>query len=170
MQLSEAIRLLQPAGIDPTVPQRWADLGSGEYLFTHALASLLAPGSTIYAVDRIAMPPEKGDVNIVPIRADFEQDDFLMEPLDGILMANSLHYVADQAAFLRTLQRFFKADPYFILVEYDTEKAVPVWVPHPLSFRRLQSVAETLGYGEVTRLGDYSSQYGGVMYAAAMRS
>ncbi len=168
MKLKDAISLLQPAGIDPTTPQQWADMGSGEYLFTHALASLLAPRSRIYAVDKIAMPPEKGEIDILPVKADFVADELPLEGLDGILMANSLHYVADKPAFLKKTAAFFRQQPLFVVVEYDTDTPVPVWVPYPLSFARLEALAAGMGYSSVQRLGSYESLYGGTMYAAVI--
>jgi len=169
MKRAEAIQLLQPAGIDNSTTQRWADLGSGEYQFTHALAGLLAKGSSIYAVDRIGMPPEKGDVNIIPVKADFEMDELALEPVDGILMANSLHYVAEPFTFLQKIQPLFKNQPLYLIVEYDTEVPIPVWVPYPVPFRRLEALAQQMGYAEVARLGTYDSRYGGTMYAAVVR-
>ncbi len=169
MKLTDAISLLKPAHLEQPHPQHWADLGSGELLFTHALGSLLAPGSRIFAVDNIAMPPEKGPVEIVPLKADFVLDELPLEGLDGILMANALHYVADPAALLRKTAPFFRQRPLFVVVEYDTEVPVPVWVPHPVSFSRLGKLAEQLGYADVARLGNYDSRYGGVMYAAVVR-
>lgn len=170
MKITDAIALLQPAGLNHTDPQLWADLGSGEYLFTRALAHLLAPGSSIYAVDKIAMPPEKGPVNIVPVKADFVVDDLPLEPLNGVLMANSLHYVADKTAFFRKAEPLFKDRPLFLIVEYDTDVPVPVWVPHPVSFPALEKLVKELGYVGVEKLGSYESRYGGNMYAALVKA
>ncbi|RPE05445.1 class I SAM-dependent methyltransferase [Chitinophaga lutea] len=169
MKLKDAISLLLPAGIEQTTPQQWADLGSGEYLFTHALATLLAPRSRIYAVDKIAMPPEKGEVDILPVKADFVADELPLEALDGILMANSLHYVADKPAFLKKTAAFFRKQPLYIVVEYDTEVPVPVWVPYPVSYAKLEALAAKMGYNRVQRLGSYESLYGGTMYAAVIQ-
>lgn len=169
MKLTEAIQLLHPAGLENTAPQQWADFGSGEYLFTRALASLLAPGSRVFAIDRIAMPPEKGVVNIVPVKADFVADELSLVPLDGILMANSLHYVADKYSFLQKAAGHFGKRPLFLVVEYDTDIPVPQWVPYPVSFGELELLAGKLGYTNVKRLGSYDSLYGGTMYAALIR-
>ena len=170
MKLTDAVALLQPAAISTLTPQKWADLGSGEYLFTHALAGLLAPGSLIYAIDKIGMPPEKGPVEIVPVIADFVTDELPLEGLDGILMANALHYVADKPAFFQKITPGFKTRPFYLIVEYDTDTPVPVWVPHPVSFKKLEGLAKWLGYTTVQRLGAYESRYGGSMYAALMHA
>jgi hypothetical protein len=55
-------------------PTRWADLGCGSGTFTLALADLLAPGSTIEAIDlhpSIAPQTTKNGVTIHPRTADF---------------------------------------------------------------------------------------------------
>src|ERR1700751_5267359 len=51
MKVAEATTLLSTPLIEWARPQSWCDLGSGRGTFTIALAQLLAPGSTICAVD-----------------------------------------------------------------------------------------------------------------------
>jgi ubiquinone/menaquinone biosynthesis C-methylase UbiE len=52
MEISQAVQLIDTALIDWTRPQSWCDLGSGTGTFTMALARLMAPGSTIFAIDQ----------------------------------------------------------------------------------------------------------------------
>lgn len=166
MQLKDAADLLRPAAIDISSPSTWADLGCGDGLFTRALASLLAPGSTIYAVDRqpgITTSAYNG-VHIIPVNADFEKEVLSLPPLDGLLMANSLHYVADKERFFKQASTYFRQAESYLLVEYDTEVPVARYVPYPLSFVSLQA----LWQGTVQRLGQYKSRYGGSMYSALL--
>jgi len=51
MTIDQAAALLRTPRIEWARPQIWCDLGCGEGVFTMALASLLAPGSSIHAVD-----------------------------------------------------------------------------------------------------------------------
>src|SRR5258708_24585898 len=81
---------------------RWADLGSGEGAFTLALADLLGPGSHITAVDRDAAALRYLDRNRFPgVEIETQVGDFTrplaLSNLDGVVMANSLHFVKDKA-------------------------------------------------------------------------
>ena len=74
-----------------------------------ALADLLAPGSVIHAMDRDGstlrkIPSSHKSVSITTHRGDFTNQMWPFDSLDGILMANSLHYVNDQATFIRACE------------------------------------------------------------------
>ncbi|HEY4197703.1 MAG TPA: class I SAM-dependent methyltransferase [Mucilaginibacter sp.] len=170
MTTREAISLVKSNRIPTRSVARWADLGCGDGLFTHALATFLPAGSTIYGVDKssaLKAQTTSGGVNIIPVKADFISDSLPFDSLDGIIMANALHYVKDKTAFLQKLQAHLKPGALIILVEYDTDTPVPVWVPYPLSFSSLEKLAKTNGYGPVQKLGSHPSVYGNrSMYAA----
>lgn len=161
-------------GLD-TEASVWADLGCGDGTFTRALAQLLAAGSIVHAVDldaaALANIPRgrDGGAAIVTYRADFTRHPWPFdEPLDGILMANSLHYVRDQEAFVRGCEARLKDDGRFIVVEYDLERPNP-WVPHPVSRRRLPALFSAAGYSPPVWLGSRPSAYQrGEIYAALM--
>ena len=145
-------------------PTRWADLGCGSGLFTLTLASLLQPGSTIYAIDRhptIAQQLTSNQVSIQPQKNDFVKKDLGLRDLDGLLMANSFHYVKYKPALLKTLKAILRPAHYFLIVEYDRTKAVPDWVPYPLGFAALESLFHAAGYRTITRLGQMPSAFGG---------
>jgi trans-aconitate methyltransferase len=116
--------------------QTWADLGCGSGLFTKALASLLPKNSTVHAVDVDAkalqkIPKEYNGVRLETSVMDFSSGAFPFHQLDGILMANSLHYVKDKELFLSRMMDALKEGGYFLLVDYDMNKANH-WVPYPL--------------------------------------
>src|ERR1700740_3340826 len=98
MQLIEAIKLIQHKDITQAEPQTWADLGCGSGLFTQALASLLNNNSTIYAVDKNIGTFKKfsTSVSIELLRLDFITANLSLTNLDGVIMANSLHYVKEK--------------------------------------------------------------------------
>jgi hypothetical protein len=98
VKISEAITLIRTPLIEWTRPQFWCDLGSGSGTFTVALAHLLAPGSTIDAVDLDqraleGVPDYYDGVEIRKTLADIGSPSLRLPAVDGILMANTLHYI-----------------------------------------------------------------------------
>jgi ubiquinone/menaquinone biosynthesis C-methylase UbiE len=165
MQQSEAIALIEK-GIRNKYPQHWADLGCGTGTFTLALASLLPPESYITAIDksRQHLPDFSNNIKIDFRKADFINEPIAVSPLDGILMANSLHFVANKSKLISQLENAFKNSPKFLIVEYDTIKSNP-WVPYPISFRDLDSEFTGLGY-QTLKLAESPSRFGGIIYSA----
>lgn len=170
MELRQAITLIDsPLVRGGHAPVRWADLGAGSGLFSRALATLLAPGSLVYLIDREpvspppAMPP---GIRAVTRTLDFVRGPWGTGKLDGVLMANSLHYVADQAAFLRHLKSCLSPGGRLLIVEYDHAVSVPRWVPYPFPFAAAVSLLPEAGFTGVTRLGEMPSRYNrGMLYA-----
>lgn len=167
MDLREAISLIDKAV--PLLPrqgqvQTWADLGCGSGLFTTAIARLLPAGSVVYGVDTNPTVPHSS--SIIPIKADFEKDDLPLNDLDGILMANSLHYVKDKATLVKKIQMYMQPNAPFLIVEYDTDQPVPRWVPNPVSYASLAKL-----FPHVQKLGERPSAYGRAnIYAAIAAS
>lgn len=162
MKLTEAIDLIKNAPVKNIQPASWADLGCGDGLFTYALAILLMPGSCIYAIDRLLQQRNEATANKVEIRfqqTDFISDDLHLTKLDGILMANSLHYVKDKRALLTKLKQYLSKSGIFIIVEYDTLKANP-WVPYPVNPEQLKQLFASAGYPEFIKTGERESVYG----------
>ncbi|HVU56094.1 MAG TPA: class I SAM-dependent methyltransferase [Puia sp.] len=188
MTIQQALTLISPATSflatqrNPQVtpssdqPLRWADLGCGSGLFTTALSQLLLTGSTIYGVDmhptlrrQTISPTDDADnpTSIIPIEADFVKDPLDLPPLDGILMANSLHYVKDKTAFIQKVKSYMRPDSPFIIVEYDTDTPVPTWVPYPVGY---DSLTRLFKDHTIQKLGERPSTYGRAnMYAALVR-
>ena len=168
MTLNEAFSLIDTAG--PLLPrpgstQQWADLGCGAGLFTEAIARLLPGGSTVYGIDikpGLRQQTTPNGVTLVPMTANFEKSELDLHDLDGILMANSLHYVKDKPALVKKLRAYMRPDAPFIIVEYDTDMPVSTWVPYPLSFASLTKLFPRVG-----KLGRRPSVYGRAdIYAA----
>src|SRR5690349_5702855 len=104
MEIHDAIELLRDAVGDGRGV--WADLGAGSGTFTRALAASLAHGSTIYAVDddasavrALRLLPSTPSARVIAVKADFTRPFDLPglgdALLDGILLANALHFVHD---------------------------------------------------------------------------
>ena len=88
--------------------------------------------------------------------------------LDGILMANSLHYVENQAAFIRDCESHMRVPRRFLLVEYDVSEANR-WIPYPVSQTRLTALFERAGYSSVRVLRSRPSLYRrGPLYSVAV--
>ena len=164
MTHDEAVDLIASGRLtSSTESATWADLGCGDGTFTLALASLLPAGSTIYAVDQDAaalraLPDTFGGSRIVPHQADFTRQPWPFADLDGVLMANSLHYVRHQRAFVRNCSTRLRADHQFLIVEYDLNRGNP-WVPYPLDQNSARQLFTDLGYTSLSVLGTRRSRY-----------
>jgi ubiquinone/menaquinone biosynthesis C-methylase UbiE len=146
------------AGVDDH-PGTWADLGSGTGAFTLALADVLRGRGSIVSVDRDAgalseqrerMGATFPSTDVRYLKADFTRA-LELEVLDGILMANSLHFVRDKDPVLRQLLGHLRPGGRFILVEYDADHGNP-WEPHPISYETWRRIADEVGLAG-TRLG-----------------
>ena len=173
MRPRDAIEMLAGSGVDALGPTIWADLGCGDGTFTLALASLLARGSTIHAIDLAGsvlrrIPATHNAVQIFTHRGDFMKQPWPFAGLDGILMANSLHYVKNQAAFIQACESHMKSNRHFLIVEYDTTDRSR-WVPYPVSQMRLTSLFERAGYSSIRVLRSRPSVFRRApLYAAAI--
>lgn len=165
MELNTAVKLIDNSYLNKDInrPEIWADLGCGNGLFTKALATLLADDSTIYAIDKADAfntnnrPQNK--TNIIFHKQDIEKQELNLPPLDGILMANMLHYIKDKEVFLEKLKRILKPAGAFLLVEYDTDIPVSHWVPFPVSFNAATQLFRQVGYKKIEKLGSQASLY-----------
>ena len=152
------------------LPQLWLDLGCGTGLFTLALAGNLPPGSKIIAIDKdekalTKIPATVNNVVIQTIAADFVNDALDVKEVDGILMANSLHYVKDKEALLKKLISSMKTNGVFLIVEYDRQTGNQ-WVPYPLTIDAAKALFKGLGYSGFHVLNKRPSVFGGYyMYA-----
>jgi ubiquinone/menaquinone biosynthesis C-methylase UbiE len=174
MRRRDAIDMLGGSGVETLGPTTWADLGCGDGTFTLALAALLAPGSTIHAMDRDSwalrkIPSAHDGVRITTHIGDFTNRAWPFANLDGILMANSLHYVENQAAFIRTCEPQMTFHRRFLIVEYDTDEANR-WVPYPVSRTMLTALFARAGYVSITFLRSRPSRYRRVSLYSALIS
>lgn len=171
MQLKEAKELIANDRLAKDHSQVWADLGCGNGTFTLALAELLPAGSMIHAIDMDKQSLDRIPANHKGIRIDKHIRDFIADSLpisrlDGILMANALHYVKDKPAFIDTTKKIIKEDGCFLIVEYDT-LAANQWVPYPIDFISLHRLFSNAGFDSIIKLYEHPSVYNRMnMYAA----
>lgn len=165
-------KLLAPLSqFNPPSPMHWVDLGCGSGVFTEVLANILQKNSRITAIDRTPqhIPNSLGNhVTINFQQLDFVLDNISIDNVDGILMANALHFVKDKTALIKKLERLFKASPTFLIVEYDHNLPNP-WEPYPISLIQLKDFFTKLNYGKFKQLGEQQSAYGGMMYACLIQ-
>lgn len=171
MTESEAVKLIEQADFEPNIAQKWADLGCGSGLFSYALAVLLPRESKIFSVDKVHHGPFKlteRKNRIEFLQADFIQDKLPFIDLDGVLMANSLHYVLEKEEFLEQLKMMLSEKAKLIIVEYETEQSNS-WIPYPIPLKTLREIAGNLGFSGIRKIGERPSRYGNKhMYAIEM--
>jgi len=143
---------------------RWADLGAGEGAFTLALAELLGPDAQIVAVDHDAGALRALDGRFETRVADFTKP-LDLDDLDGVVMANSLHFVRDKGPVLRSVRSMLKPGGRLIVVEYGADRGNP-WVPYPFSYPRWEEMAAQAGFKSTTLLKTIPSRWLGSMYSA----
>lgn len=174
MQQSQAIEMLSVPDLRDDRAHVWVDLGSGSGTFTLALAEYLTPESQIFAVDKDAsslnnIPDQFNHVNIEKRQTDFLDIEFPSESLDGILIANSLHYVQCQEVFIDRVKQYLKPDGCFLIVEYDTDKSNS-WIPYPLGFDRLKQLFKHEGFSSIRKIHEKPSRYNrSNLYSAIIR-
>jgi ubiquinone/menaquinone biosynthesis C-methylase UbiE len=116
LEAPERVARLQVAKVIATLDlkpgMKVADLGAGSGLLTRPIAKAVAPG-TVYAVD---IQPEllsivdksakdAGLSNVVTIAGD-PGDPKLREPVDLLLICDTLHHIANPAAYLKTVRKY----------------------------------------------------------------
>jgi ubiquinone/menaquinone biosynthesis C-methylase UbiE len=159
---------LPPGGV-------WADLGSGEGAFTLALRELVGPAAEIFAVDQHqaslaelvkAYQRKFGNADrLQTLRADFRK--LLDLPaLDGLLMANSLHFIKDKIKILKHLKKYLTPRGMLLVVEYNVDKGNP-WVPYPFSFGAFRSLALEAGFSAPRLLATHPSSFLREFYSAS---
>ena len=144
---------------------RWADLGAGEGAFTSALADLLGPDAHITAIDKDASAVRSIQGPIDVRVADFTRP-LDLQDLDGVLMANSLHFVLDKGPVLRTVHATLRPRGRLIIVEYGTDRGNP-WVPHPFTYEQWEGMAAQAGFKNTKLLRTVPSRWLGSMHSAA---
>jgi SAM-dependent methyltransferase len=171
MNHQDHIDLLRPGIASPE--GTWADLGCGAGAFTLALVELLAPASVIYAIDidgnalaelrrraRERFPAH--DIRI--LMADIREP-LGLPPLDGIVMANSLHFHKDKEPIVRAVRDLLKPSGRLILIEYNVDRG-NLWVPHPISLEKWCELAARCGFARTEKIGAKPSSFLREIYSA----
>ena len=172
MNHADHVRLLA-GGVTQGEGGTWADLGAGTGAFTLALADLIGPHGIIHAIDRdrgALAELRSAFVSAVPqAEVRVQSADFTrrldLSDLDGVVMANSLHFVEDRASVLALVRGYLKHGGRLLLVEYDSDRG-NAWVPHPMTFETWRNVAASAGFVETRRLATVPSRFLNRIYSA----
>lgn len=160
---------------DAITGKTWAELGAGGGAFTLALAECLPDDGHITAIDKnkravhslptmvMARYPR---ISVQGTHADFTQALHLAD-LDGILMANALHFVRDvhKVTVLRQLAGYLKSGGAMVVVEYNVDRG-NVWVPHPFSYATWQQLASDAGLVDTRQVASRPSSFLKAFYSA----
>lgn len=151
----------------------WADFGSGSGAFTLALADLIGSGAVIYSVDKDrgalsaqerAMRSQFPDVTVHYLVADFTKP-LDLPPLDGIVMANSLHFVREKDGVIQRIKSYLRPGGRLLMVEYNTDRG-NTWVPYPFSYPTWEKMATRNGFTNTRLLYQYPSRFLNEIYSA----
>jgi ubiquinone/menaquinone biosynthesis C-methylase UbiE len=180
MNHTDHINLLRPADL----PQggTYADFGAGDGAFTLALREVIGLDATIYAVDRDGaalrrlkksyLARFKTDGNLILLPSDFARpldsstgSAQRLPPLDGIVMANSLHFFKDKEKILRHVRGYLKPNGALLIVEYNVDTG-NMWVPYPVSFNVCRVLVKPAGFTEPRLLAKAPSSFLNEFYSA----
>ena len=160
---------------DATIGGVWADFGSGSGAFTLALADLIGPTGVIHSIDR--------DADALKQQARSMRDRFpttlvyyhtadftcplpdSLPALDGIVMANALHFHRDQEPIVRLLKSYLSSQGKLILVEYNIEQGNSA-VPYPISYGLWGDLAKRSGFTHTRLLATRPSRFLKEIYSA----
>lgn len=170
MNHSDHVALLQN-GI-PHPGGTWADFGSGSGAFTLALAELVGPTAEIYSVDQkknsLGQQEKSIQARFPGHKVHYVTDDFTrpldLPLLDGLVMANSLHYQRNKDPVLQLVKGYLRPGGRLIVVEYDVDRG-NLWVPHPLSYPTWEIVAARNGFRDTRLLETRPSHFLHQIYA-----
>lgn len=151
----------------------WANLGAGTGVFTRALAALVGAGGRVIAVDRddralntirgwATRTPGAPDVTL--LHADVARG-LTLPPIDGVVMANVLHFIPDAAGVLASVAARLSPGGRVVVIEYEGRRPSP-WVPYPVSAARLEELAAAAGLAPPRVVATRPSAYGGELYVA----
>ena len=158
--------IAQPGGV-------WADLGSGAGAFTLALADLIGPSGEIYSIDldRSALAQQERSLReqFPHTLVHYQAADFThpidLPPLDGLVMANSLHFHRHKEPIVQLVKRYLRSQGRLISVEYNIEHGNSA-VPYPVSYPQWAELAKRCGFTHTQLLHTRPSRFLKEIYSA----
>lgn len=152
----------------------WADFGAGAGAFTLALAELIGPGGEIYCVDQDARALRTNEramhSNFPETAVQYRVADFTLPltlpSLDGIVMANALHFEQEQVEVVQLLRSYLRPVGRLVIVEYNIERG-NFAVPYAVPYRRWERLAQEAGFVHTELLATRPSRFLREIYSAA---
>jgi ubiquinone/menaquinone biosynthesis C-methylase UbiE len=151
----------------------WADFGSGTGAFTLALAELIQPAGTIFSIDRDGsalqaqekqMRARFPEAQVHYLQANYTHP-LKLPPLDGIIAANTLHFLQAKEPVLNLFFDYLKPTGRMILVEYNIDNGNYA-VPYPLSYPAWERLAKRTGFAATQLLASRPSRFLREIYSA----
>lgn len=151
----------------------WADFGSGTGAFTLALADLIKPSGTIFSIDQdgsaLRMQERQMMARFPVVHVNYVKANYTLPlelpPLDGIVAANTLHFLQDKEAVLDYFISYLKPKGRMILVEYNIDRGNYA-VPHPLPYPAWERLATLTGFTSTQLLASRPSSFLREIYSA----
>jgi arsenite methyltransferase len=119
-------RVIETLGVKPGM--KVADLGSGSGLFTRPIAKAAAPGGVVYAVDineallkivdRSAKDQKIESIRTVLAATD---DPKLPEPVDLILICDTLHHIQNQPQYVKGLSKYLRPGGRVAIIDFSKD-------------------------------------------------
>ena len=168
-RISKARTLLSPA-IDGAGGM-WADAGCGDGIFTYLLCTLLTLDSQIYAIDKNRgalqavhrnLSQNCTRISVHTLQADFTKP-LSIPLLDGLVMANALHFVKKKKPVLAQLVNLLKPGGRLVVIEYNTTRG-NLAVPHPFDEAGFLTLASEVGLRRAKIVAKPPSTFLGEMY------
>ncbi len=157
----------------PTSGGVWADFGAGGGAFTLALAECIGASGTIYAIDQDVSALRQNEQSVTArfpaitphyLTADFTRP-LTLPPLDGLVIANALHFHRHKEPILRQLMRYLKPGGRFIVIEYNIDHGNQ-WVPYPFTYTAWATLAASVGLTDTRQLAARPSLFLHEIYSA----
>ena len=103
-------------------------------------------------------------MNVTYIPADFTRP-LNIPQLDGIIMANSLHFIRKKDEVLQHIASYLRPGVRLLLVEYNVDRG-NMWVPYPFSYETWETLARKNGFVSTRLLERRPSSFLNEMYSA----
>src|SRR5260370_3877503 len=84
--------------------------------------------------------------------------------LDGVVMANSLHYERQKDPVLQSVRSYLHPGRRLILLEYNADHG-NMWVPYPLSYGTCEVLSSKNGFMQMRLLATLPSRFFGDIYS-----
>ena len=98
------------------------------------------------------------------LEGDFRQP-IELPPLDGLVVANALHFYKKKEAIIKLLGSYLRPGGRFIVIEYNSDMGNH-WVPYPFSYPGWRELADRNGLFGTELLQKVPSSFFGEIYSA----